>query len=279
MVTEIVSIWQGPAFSERVRGRAREIGSWLCVGLDPDMSWLPSHLPRTAAGASSFCRAIIEATSSVAVCFKINFAFFEALGPAGWTALDEVRRAVPAEIPVIADAKRGDIGNTDEAYAHAVLDVLDFDAITVSPYLGSDSVEPFASRRGKCAIVLCKTSNPGARELQDLEVNGEPLYVHIARRYLGMQAAGEFGLVVGATQPEALRAVRSLSDDVLLLVPGVGAQGATARETIGLGANAAGENALIAVSRQILCASDGVDFAEAARDVASRLAGESQEGQ
>jgi orotidine-5'-phosphate decarboxylase len=247
------------------------VGSWLCVGLDPDLAWLPPHLPHDASGVSTFCREIVEATGDVAVCFKINFAFFEALGPDGWEALAEVRESVPPAIPVIADAKRGDIGNTDEAYAHGILDVLRFDAVTVSPYLGSDSVSPFAARPGRCALVLCKTSNPGAAELQDLEVSGDPLYLHVARRYLGMEVAGEFGFVVGATQPQALKAVRSLSSDVILLVPGVGAQGATADQALQLGANDAGENALIAVSRQILCASPGRDYARAAATVAREL--------
>jgi orotidine-5'-phosphate decarboxylase len=236
------------------------------------MNWLPLHLPRTADGVTTFCRDIIEATHEVAVCFKINFAFFEALGREGWAALDDVRRAVPSHIPVIADAKRGDIGNTDEAYARAILDVLAFDAITVSPYLGSDSVAPFAARPGKCALVLCKTSNPGADELQELQLSGEPLYAYVARRYLALESVGELGFVVGATQPEALKTVRALSQDLVLLVPGVGAQGATVEDALRYGANEAGENALAAVSRQILCASEGHDYARAAGHVARDLA-------
>jgi orotidine 5'-phosphate decarboxylase subfamily 2 len=272
MVTEPTYSEQALPFSERLRQRARRLRTWLCVGVDPDLSWLPSHLPGGAAGAAEFSRAIVDATADLALCFKINFAFFEVLGPDGWAALDEVRRSIPADIPVIADAKRGDIGNTDVAYARAILEVLDFDAVTVSPYLGSDSVAPFASYPGRCVFLLCKTSNPGASELQDAQVDGEPLYLKVARQALGMQAPGEIGLVVGATQPEALRRVRALSEDAVFLMPGVGAQGATVTESLRAGGNSSGENALVSVSREILRASRGRDYASAARTAAEELA-------
>jgi orotidine-5'-phosphate decarboxylase len=244
------------------------------VGIDPDLSWLPHHLSRSPSGVVQFCSSIAEATAEFAACFKINFAFFEVLGPDGWRALAEVRAALPPGIPVIADAKRGDIGNTDRAYARSILEVLAFDAVTVSPYLGRDSVEPFASYAGKGVFLLCKTSNPGAADLQDLGIGDEPLYLHVARRALSWDFPGEIGLVVGATQPDALSRVRALSDDVVLLMPGVGAQGATARDAVARGANARGENGLCAVSRQILQASSGRDFASAAARTASTLAHE-----
>lgn len=216
----------------------------------------------------------MEATAEFAACFKINFAFFEVLGPEGWRALAEVRAAVPAGVPVMADAKRGDIGNTDRAYARSILQVLDFDAVTVNPYLGRDSVEPFATYPGKAAFVLCKTSNPGAAQLQDLRVDGDPLYIYVAKQVLSWDFPGDLGLVVGATQPDALSRVRTLSDDVVILMPGVGAQGATAPEAMTRGANARGENALCAVSRQILQASPGPDYAGAAARAARELARE-----
>lgn len=274
MVTDSDAPCQPPGFAGRVRARARESGSWLCVGLDPDLSWLPAHLPATASGVVKFCTSIVDATAPWAACFKVNFAFFESLGPDGWRALSDVRAAIPRGIPVIADAKRGDIGNTDEAYARAILDLLDFDAVTVSPYLGRDSIAPFASRPGKCAIVLCKTSNPGAGDLQDRLIDGDPLYVHVAHTILSWETTGELGLVIGATQPDALRRIRALSQDVVLLVPGVGAQGASASEARRLAGNARGENALIAASRQILCASRDLDFATAAAGAAAALAAE-----
>jgi orotidine-5'-phosphate decarboxylase len=218
---------------------------------------------------------MIEATADFAVAFKINFAFFEALGPAGWRALRDVRDAVPYEIPVIADAKRGDIGNTARAYARAVFDALGFDAITVSPYLGWDSLAPFLQWPGRGVFVLCKTSNPGAGDLQDLTVEGQPLYLHVARSVMRLDGEADAGLVVGGTYPEALQAVRSLSADLLLLVPGIGAQGAAMAEAARRGANARGDNALLSVSRQILYPSAEGDRLALARTAATSLARDS----
>jgi orotidine-5'-phosphate decarboxylase len=221
-----------------------------------------------------FCRAIVDSTADAAACYKINFAFFEVLGPGGWEAIERVRRSIPDEIPVIADAKRGDIGNTSHAYADAILRVLDFDAVTVSPYMGHDSLTPFLQYPGKSILVLCRTSNPGAVDLQELDVAGSPLYLVVARKALALSGPGEVGLVVGATAPAALRAVRALSADVILLVPGVGAQGAKAADAVRAGANDQGKNALITVSREVMYASSLADFATAARDAAYERATE-----
>src|SRR5579884_3325121 len=267
-----------PPFAVRLRRRAADIRSWLCVGLDPDLERLPDGTSRDASGVEEFCRAIIAATHDYAAAFKINFAFFEVLGTAGWAALDAVRRAIPDDVPVIADAKRGDIGNTDRAYARAILEVLGFDAVTVSPYLGWDSVAPFLGIPGKAALVLCKTSNPGSADFQDLPVDGVPLYMRVARTaitHAGLDSApGEVGLVIGATYPDALRSVRALSDGMVFLVPGVGAQGARAADAVAAGANARGENALISVSREVIFASPDKHFAEAAGRAAQSLAAE-----
>src|SRR5947209_6812333 len=149
MVTDSPLSVQRDYFGSRLRRRAQERHSWLCVGLDPDLRRLPRSVDRSAAGVVNFCTAIVSATVQAAVCFKINFAFFEALGPSGWEALVQVRATIPPEVPVIADAKRGDIGNTSRAYAEAILGVLDFDAVTVSPYLGHDSVSAFLEYPGK----------------------------------------------------------------------------------------------------------------------------------
>jgi orotidine-5'-phosphate decarboxylase len=242
--------------------------SWLCIGLDPDMGRLPSGVPATVDGIVDFCRAIIDATADLTVCYKINFAFFELLGSAGWSAIEQVRRAVPDDIPVIADAKRGDIGNTSRAYAEAILRVLDFDAVTVNPYLGQDSITPFLQYPDKAMLVLCRTSNPGAADLQELEIGKSPLYLIVARQALALSGPGEVGLVVGATAPAALRAARDLSQDIILLVPGVGAQGGKAADAVRAAANQKGQNALITVSRDVLYASPLADFAAAARNVA-----------
>lgn len=262
------------AFSTRLRQRAREKRSWLCVGLDPSIERLPSGAPPTVEGLIRFCREIVVATANHAAAFKINFAFFEVLGPEGWLALKRVRDSIPSDIPVIADAKRGDIEGTARAYARSIFEVLDFDAVTVSPYLGWDSIMPFAEYAGKCVLVLCKTSNPGSSDLQDLTVDGTPLHLVVARGALSLSARAEVGLVVGATQPRALQQVRALDQDAILLVPGVGAQGASAGEAVALGANKRGENALVSVSREILYASSGDDFAQAAQRMAQNRAEE-----
>jgi orotidine-5'-phosphate decarboxylase len=262
------------SFSARINERAHAVRTWLCVGLDPDTERLPAHLPRTADGVAAFCNEIIESTYDLVAAFKMNFAFFEALGANGWRALQEVRRAIPAEVPVIADAKRGDIPNTASAYARAIFDVLEFDAVTLSPYLGWDSIEPFSDYPGKCVFVLCKTSNPGAFAFQDALIGDVPLYLKVARDGLALTTAADLGFVVGATQPAALEAVRDLSEEALLLVPGVGAQGAEANTALRLGGNHRGDNAIIPMSREILYASSGHDFARAARAATSKHAHE-----
>jgi orotidine-5'-phosphate decarboxylase len=261
-------------FGNRLREHASSIGSWLCVGLDPALQKLPSGIARTAAGQVEFCREIVAATIPFAAAYKVNFAFFEAGGPEGWRALQAVREAIPSSIPVIADAKRGDIASTGQAYAAAILEILDFDAVTVNPYLGWDAVLPFLSLPGKAAFVLCRTSNPGARDFQDLVTDGIPLYMRVARQAVALETPGDAALVVGATYPDSLRAVRGLSQEVIMLMPGIGAQGANAAESVRSGSNSRGENALAAVSREIIFASQGSDFPEAAGRAAARLAAE-----
>lgn len=265
-------------FSTRVQERARAIKSWLSIGIDPDTERLPSEFPRDASGITDFCLEVMLETSHVAAAFKVNFAFFEVLGPAGWTALERLRREAPSDVPLIADAKRGDVPNTARMYARSIFDVLDFDAVTVNPFLGWDSLQPFLDYRGKGVFILCKTSNPGASEFQDLDVGGQPLYLRIARETVTSSVACDAGLVVGATQPAALQAVRALSPDVLILAPGVGAQGASASEAMVHGANMRGENLLANVSRAVLHASSGSDYLRAAVQAAERRAMETWEG-
>ncbi len=256
------------SFSHRVSTRAQQTGGWLCVGLDPRIDRLPATVPASPQGLITFCRDIVEATSPFATAFKINFAFFEALGPAGWSTLKAVRDLIATDVPVIADAKRGDIGSTSEAYAHAIFDQLSFDAVTLSPYLGWDALQPFMGYHDRCLFILCRTSNPGSAALQELDTGGRPLYLEVAHQTLAQSSRADLGLVVAATYPAALRAVRSVSPDLVLLVPGVGAQGAKMEETIGLAGNDVGGNALIAVSRDIIYASNGTDYASAAADQA-----------
>ena len=256
-------------FFEKLERAARKNGSLLCVGLDPDPALMPVD------DVAGFNRAIIAATSDYVCAYKPNLAFYEALGEKGYAALSETLAAIPDDIPTIGDAKRGDIGNTAKAYASALFDELGFDAATVNPYLGGDAVEPFLEREEKAAFVLCRTSNPGARDLQDLAVSdggtSRPLFEVVAEMAARWNARGNVGLVVGATYPEELRRVRQICPEMTFLVPGVGAQGGDLAAVMANGLDAKGGGLIINVSRQVLYASKGADFAEAAGEAARRL--------
>ncbi|MCS7011337.1 MAG: orotidine-5'-phosphate decarboxylase [Anaerolineales bacterium] len=253
--------------------RVDECASLLCVGLDPHPADLPAP---TADAARTFCLHLIEQTAPYAAAFKPNSAFFEVFGAEGWTALKEVIDAVHAEskrlgsrIPVILDAKRGDIASTAEAYARAAFETLGADALTVNPYLGRDAVEPFLRDPNKGVFLLCKTSNPGSADLQDLTVgSGQQtadralssavrrlpsvsLYEHVAYLAQTWNTADNLGLVVGATHPEALARVRSAAPDLWFLVPGVGAQGGDLKSALRAGLRMDGKGLLINVSRGI----------------------------
>lgn len=235
--------------------RARSVGSLVCVGLDSH----PADLPQpTAEAAKAFCLRLIEQTAPVVAAFKPNAAFFEAFGPSGWQALREVITAVPAGIPVILDAKRGDIASTAEAYARSTFAELGAGAVTLSPYLGRDSLEPFLSDPAHGCFILCKTSNPGAGDLQDLPIGalGETLYETVARLAQAWNANKNIGLVVGATQPDALRRVRAAAPDLWFLAPGVGAQGGDLALALQNGLRADGLGMLLNVSRSVARAAD-----------------------
>ena len=265
--------------------RVDDCSSLLCVGLDPHPSDLPAP---TADAARDFCLRLIKATASYAVAFKPNAAFFELYGPAGWAALKDVIAAVQIEsdrrgsmIPVILDAKRGDIASTAEAYARSAFENLGVHAITLNPYLGKDSIDPFLAYKEKGVFLLCKTSNPGARDLQDLTVvgteksaegsgqsrQGIPLHVHVAHLAQTWNTGNNIGLVVGATQPAALAAVRTAAPDLWFLVPGVGAQGGDLEIAMGSALRTDGKGLLINVSRGISRAEDPGQVAAGLRDV------------
>lgn len=241
------------SFLER---RVDDCSSLLCVGLDPHVSLLPEP---SAASALHFCLRLIKQTAPNAAAFKPNAAFFEVFGPAGWTALKQVIEAIQEEsdrkgsmIPVILDAKRGDIASTAEAYAKSAFEELGADCITLNPYLGKDSIEPFLGYKERGAFLLCKTSNPGAGDLQDVSVNGEsPLYVHVAKLAQEWNTANNIGLVVGATQPDALARVRAAAPNLWFLSPGVGAQGGDLHQALEAGLRQDGSGMLINVSRSI----------------------------
>jgi len=245
--------------------------SILCVGLDPELDRLPEGISRDVAGVTQFVSSIIEATADQAGAFKPNLAFYEALGPEGIPALQYLLRQIPGGIPIIADAKRSDIGNSARLYAAAVFDVLHCDAIIVNPYQGSDSVEAYMTRPDRGVYVLARTSNPGSADFQELLVEGEPLYRHIVRRALRWKRSGTLGFVVGATAPDQIKAVREDAPDAPLLIPGIGVQGGDVQASIRFGRRSDGGGLLLSASRSILYASSRADFADAARAEAQRL--------
>ena len=261
-----------PTFPQRLDAAAERNRSLLCVGLDP---WRPS-MP--IADVAAFNRAIIEATSDLVCAYKPQWAFYESEGIAGLRALEATIEAVPDGVPVILDAKRGDLGNTSVAYAKAAFEIWGADAVTVNPYLGRDSLQPFLDYAGKGVFVLTRTSNPGGADFQELAVrsaDGEerPLYEEVARQAVSWNERGNVGLVAGATAPEELARVRAAAGAMPILIPGIGAQGGDLESAARNGADANGRRAIITASRSVLYASSGPDFAEAARVEAARLRG------
>ena len=238
----------------------------LCVGLDPDPARLPATFDRTTTATFEFCRAIVDATAHAVCAFKPQFAYFAAqrAEPELERLCTYIHDTYPGVV-LILDAKRGDIGPTAEQYAHEAFDRYGADAVTVNPYLGTDSIEPYLRYRQHGVFVLCRTSNPGGGDFQSLDVDGEPLYAHVARRAaMEWSGLGECGLVVGATFPKELGAVRQIVGDMPLLVPGIGAQGGDIETAVAEGATADGYGMVINSSRAILYASREADFAEAA---------------
>jgi orotidine-5'-phosphate decarboxylase len=228
-----------------------------------------ANLP-AADAVTAFCTAIIDSTSDVACAYKLNLAFFEAMGPSGLHVFEAVVDAIGEERLIIADAKRGDIGNTARYYAAAYFEKLRCDAVTVSPYMGRDALEPFLSYPGRAAFSLVLTSNPGAADVQQLIVDGRPVYEHVAELVAaaGREGQGTAGFVVGGTWPKALASLRKAHPDVPFLVPGVGAQGGDPATII----EAAGAGPLVVnVSRAIIYASSGPDYARAAREAAESM--------
>ncbi|MDP6043007.1 MAG: orotidine-5'-phosphate decarboxylase [Dehalococcoidales bacterium] len=249
---------------------AQKNKSLLCVGLDPDPEMMPHQV-----SVFEFNRVIIEATADLVCAYKLNFAFYEALGDEGFNILRRTVEHIPNDIPVIGDAKRGDIGNTAKAYARSIFTSFNFDAATVNPYLGFDSVEPFIQYRDRGVFILCRTSNAGAVDFQslrtELEGSSHPLFEIVAIKASQWNTLGNIGLVVGATYPKELKLIRANHPDILLLIPGIGTQGGALASTVCYGVDAHGEKAIINSSRQIIYASQGKDFAQAAGRAAAEL--------
>ena len=255
---------------ERLAARVEARDSMLCVGLDSALERLPARFRREPAPQFSFNRWIIEQTLPYVAAFKPNLAFYEARGAAGWDELNETMtwlRSVEPDVFTIADAKRADIDSSNAGYVAGLLDGLGFDAITLHPYLGGEALRPFLERPDKACIVLCRTSNPGAAELQDLLVEGVPLWERVACRVRDdWNRAGNCMLVVGATYPDELARARALCPAMTFLVPGVGAQGATVEPVVRAGVDSAGRGLLVNASRSVIFAEDPAAEARGLRD-------------
>jgi orotidine-5'-phosphate decarboxylase len=262
------------SFTEKLSAAWRERNSLLCVGLDPDSSKFPISLRDQPDAIFTFCKSIVDATADAACCFKPQIAYFAAL-----RAEDQlealctyIRTQYPA-LPLVLDAKRGDIGATAEQYAREAFERYNADAVTVNPYMGSDSIAPYLEWQDRGVIVLCRTSNPGGSDLQFMQVDGQPLYQHVARLVADKwNRNGQCGLVVGATFPDELAQVRAIVGDMPLLVPGIGAQGGDIAATVAAGRDSHGAGMMINSSRAILYAQplpgSNETFVEAARRVA-----------
>lgn len=257
-------------FSHALKAAWAERNSLLCVGLDPDPAKFPAHLQGRPDAIFSFCREIVDATADLVCAFKPQIAYF-----AAQRAEDQLEQLIAhihdkhPGVPVILDAKRGDIGSTAEQYAAEAFDRFKADAITINPYMGRDSAEPYLARADKGVIILCRTSNPGGSDLQFLEVGGEKLYERVARLVSSeWNANGNCALVVGATFPAEIARVRQIVGDLPLLVPGIGAQGGDVEATLNAGRTANGTGLMINSSRAILYAGKGEDFAAKARQAA-----------
>jgi len=283
-------------YLDRLASRSAAVGSVLCVGLDPDPAALPAGFPQDLDGIETFVTLLIESSAPVAAAFKPNLAFYEAFGARGLALLERVRARIPADIPVVVDAKRGDIGSTSSRHAAALFDRLGADAVTISPYPGAEGLAPLLERADRFAYVLCRTSNPGAGELQNLLLEAdaatgapaEPLHLRVARLVSSWGPGGTVGLVVGATAPAELCAIRAVAPGLAFLVPGVGAQGGEIEPVLEHGpassapaGQGAGHGLLVNVSRGISGAVPragdgragdvGTALAEAAADWAARL--------
>lgn len=264
-------------FAELVSGSMSDRDSLVCVGLDPRLANMPESIVTGRSPGESivaFNRAIVDATADYAAVYKPNLAFYVQYGVEGFEALLETRAMIPNGTPVILDCKIGDISTTMEPFARAYLDDADFDAITVNPYLGSESLQPLFARAGKGLFVLCKNSNPGSGEIQNLELaTGQPLFAEIAAKVVEWNETAEasLGLVAGATYPAEMLTIREAAPNLLILVPGIGTQSGDLAAALSAGLDSSGGGLLINSSRSVTYASRGSDFASAAGKAARAL--------
>jgi orotidine-5'-phosphate decarboxylase len=255
-------------FIEKLRVSQAAAQTPLCIGLDPDLDKLPAPIERSVQGLQHFCTAIIDATADIVSVYKPNLAFFLAHGAEGVNALASVIAHIPKNVPVIIDAKFGDIGNTASYYAKFAFEQLGADAVTVSPYVGTEAIQPFLAFPGKLVFVLCRTSNTAGNEFQNWPTAESPLYHQVTKQALALSQShpDQVGLVVGATQPSEMAQVREWAPTLPFLIPGVGAQGGDLESSVRLGKTSTGLDPVINISRAALYANHGDDFAQAARN-------------
>ena len=253
------------SFTEKLKRATSRNNSLVCVGLDTDTAKLPDSIRDKDDPVLYFNQQIIDATCDLVCCYKPNFAFYGALGAKGFTTLQRTLEHIPPEIPVLIDAKVGDIGNTAEQYAREFFEILGADALTVTPYMGTDGVTPFTAYSERTTFLVCLTSNPGADDFEKKMMGDRPLYEHVIAKAHDWNGAQNIGLVIGATQPEYFAQVRALAPEMPLLIPGIGAQGGDIEAAVTNGQDARGAGILINSSRGILYAAADDDFAAAAQ--------------
>jgi orotidine-5'-phosphate decarboxylase len=258
-------------FNEKLWSIQRKNSSLLCIGLDTDTLQIPKSLLGYADPITEFNRRIIEATKDLVCAYKLNLAFYEVVGERGWHIVHQTLARIPKNIITIGDGKRGDVGNSVERYAKLILEDYKFDATTVNPYMGEDSVKPFLRRKEHCAFILTATSNEGAKDFQFLKVNGKPLYEKVLQKVHKWNSKNNCGVVAGTTYPRVLKRLRQLAPTLPFLLPGIGAQQGDLESAVRYGCDANGELAIISSSRAILYASSGENFPDAARAAALKL--------
>ena len=255
-------------FIQKLRRIQRKNNSLLCIGLDTDVSRVPEFLYAYGDPQYEFNRHIIDATKDIVCAYKLNLAFYESSGEHGWYTIHQTLARVPDDIVTIGDGKRGDIPNSAQRQAQLLCEDWEFTATTVSPYMGKDSIEPFLKRRDQCTFILALSSNKGSKDFQYLKVNGKPLYEHVTKTAKKWNTKKNIGLVVGATRPAELKRIRSLTSEMPILIPGVGAQKGSLESSVRYGCDKHGELAIINIGRSIIYSSNGEDFALKAREAA-----------
>ncbi len=260
-------------FKEKLSKITKKNNSLLCVGLDIDKEKIPKHIFETSKNPLfDFNKNLVDATKDIVCAYKLNMAFYEALGKEGYELLQKTIQYIPNEIIIILDGKRNDIGNTAKKYAQSLFEILKADAITINPYLGIDGITPFLEYKDKCSFILCRTSNPSAADFQNLKIEQTPMYQIVAKKIKEWNKQNNCGAVAGATYPLELKTIRNiLGEDIPILIPGIGKQGGDIKKTVENGINKNGEMAIINSSRGIIYAGKDENYVETSRKTALKL--------